>query len=75
MHPQQDGRFWVGVAPVAGRVSGTTLNAVAELAERHGSGRVRLTAQQKLLVLDVPQAEVAALADGLEEARPAERPE
>lgn len=66
VHPQQDGRFWVGVAPVAGRVSGTTLNAVAELAERHGSGRVRLSAQQKLLVLDVPQAEVAALADGLE---------
>ena len=67
VHPQQDGRFWVGVTPVAGRVSGATLYAVAELAERHGSGRVRLTAQQKLLVLDVPQAEVAALTDGLDE--------
>ena len=67
VHPQQDGRFWVGVTPVAGRVSGATLCAVAELAERHGSGRVRLTAQQKLLVLDVPQAEVAALTAGLEE--------
>ncbi|HET7278657.1 MAG TPA: nitrite/sulfite reductase [Dermatophilaceae bacterium] len=67
IHPQRDGRFWVGVAPVAGRVSGTTLYAVAELAERHGSGRVRLTAQQKLLVLDVPQREVAALAAGLAE--------
>jgi sulfite reductase (ferredoxin) len=66
VHPQQDGRFWVGVAPVAGRVSGTTLDAVAELARRHGSGRVRLTAQQKLLVLDVPRSEVADLTDGLE---------
>jgi sulfite reductase (ferredoxin) len=65
VHPQQDGRFWVGVAPVAGRVSGTTLYAVAELATRHGSGRVRLTAHQKLLVLDVPQREVATLTAGL----------
>ena len=55
VHAQQDGKFWVGVAPIAGRVSGTTLYAVAELASRHGSGRVRLTAHQKLLVLDVPQ--------------------
>jgi sulfite reductase (ferredoxin) len=67
VHPQQDGRFWVGVAPVAGRVSGTTQEAVAELATRHGSGRVRLTAQQKLLVLDVPQREVAPLTAALAE--------
>ena len=67
VHPQQDGRFWVGVAPVAGRVSGTTLHTVADLAQRHGSGRVRLTAQQKLLVLDVPREEVPALTAGLEQ--------
>jgi len=67
VHPQRDGRFWVGVAPIAGRVSGSTLYAVAELAERHGSGRVRLTAHQKLLVLDVPQGAVAALTAGLDE--------
>jgi sulfite reductase (ferredoxin) len=66
VHPQQDGSFWVGVAPIAGRVSGTTLYAVAELASRHGSGRVRLTAHQKLLVLDVPQEEVAALSAALD---------
>src|SRR6476646_7908223 len=67
VHAQRDGRFWVGVAPIAGRVSGTTLYAVAELASRHGSGRVRLTAHQKLLVLDVPEGEVAALTAGLDE--------
>jgi sulfite reductase (ferredoxin) len=66
VHPQKDGLFWVGVAPIAGRVSGTTLAAVADLADRHGSGRVRLTAQQKLLVLDVPQEQVQALTAGLE---------
>ena len=67
VHPQKDGSFWVGVAPVAGRVSGTTLYAVSELAARHGSGRVRLTAHQKILVLDVPQKQVDALTAALEE--------
>ncbi|MGO4341643.1 nitrite/sulfite reductase [Pedococcus sp. 2YAF34] len=66
VHAQKDGNVWVGVAPVAGRVSGTTLYAVAELAERHGSGRVRLTAHQKLLVLDVPPENADALQAGLD---------
>ncbi|MGV1007367.1 MAG: nitrite/sulfite reductase [Dermatophilaceae bacterium] len=66
VHPQHDGRFWVGVAPIAGRVSGTTLTAVADLAQRHASGRVRLTAHQKLLILDVAQGEVSALTDALD---------
>ena len=56
VHAQNDGLYWVGVAPVAGRVSGATLATVADIAERWGSGRVRLTAHQKLLVLDVPKA-------------------
>ncbi len=68
VHPQKDGRRWVGVAPVAGRVSGAVLTEVADLAERHGSGRVRLTVHQKLLVLDVPEDEVASLVAGLDAA-------
>ncbi|MCB0908996.1 MAG: nitrite/sulfite reductase [Nocardioidaceae bacterium] len=65
VHAQRDGRFYVGVAPLVGRVSGTTLSALADLAESVGSDRVRLTAQQKLLVLDVPADRVADLSDGL----------
>ncbi|WP_328451120.1 nitrite/sulfite reductase [Amycolatopsis sp. NBC_00438] len=61
VHPQVDGKFYVGAAPIAGRVSGGTLVAVAEAAERAGSHRVRLTPQQKLVVLDVPEAQVPAL--------------
>ncbi len=74
VHPQRDGNVWVGVAPLAGRVSGTTLTAVADLAERHGSGRVRLTAQQKLLVLDVRPEEAEDLVAGLEAAGLPARP-
>nr|WP_246061287.1 nitrite/sulfite reductase [Lapillicoccus jejuensis] len=67
VHKQKDGRVWVGVAPVAGRVSGTVLGRLADLATEHGSGRVRLTAQQKLLVLDVDPASVDQLVAGLAE--------
>jgi sulfite reductase (ferredoxin) len=69
VHPQRDGRCYVGAAPVVGRVSGTILAAVADLAESVGSTRIRLTPFQKLLVLDVPPERVAepvpALHDGL----------
>jgi len=68
VHEQKDGRFYVGAAPYAGRVSGTTLLEVARLAESVGSDRVRLTPQQKLLVLDVPREHVDALVDGLRRA-------
>ena len=61
VHKQKDGLNYVGVAPASGRVSGTTLVALADAAERAGSGRVRLTPQQKIVVLDVPDGEVDAL--------------
>jgi sulfite reductase (ferredoxin) len=61
VHRQRDGRNYVGVAPASGRVSGTTLVALADAAERAGSGRVRLTPQQKVVVLDVPDDAVDAL--------------
>ncbi|MPY84566.1 MAG: nitrite/sulfite reductase, partial [Actinophytocola sp.] len=61
VHRQKDGNFYVGAAPVAGRVSGTMLMGVAKAAERAGSSRVRLTPQQKLVVLDVAESEVEGL--------------
>jgi sulfite reductase (ferredoxin) len=61
VHRQREGRYYVGAAPIAGRVSGSTLVAVAKSVERTGSRQVRLTPQQKLVVLDVPEAEVPGL--------------
>jgi sulfite reductase (ferredoxin) len=51
----------IGVSPIAGRVSGTILQKVADLAEAAGSDRVRFTPYQKLIILDVPDSEVATL--------------
>ncbi|OBB86933.1 sulfite reductase [Mycobacterium colombiense] len=56
----------VGVASIAGRVSGTILTAVADLAERAGSDRIRLTPYQKLVILDVPDDKLDELIAGLE---------
>ncbi len=66
VYEQQDGNFYVGAAPTVGRVSGTILETVAELAERYGSGRIRLTAQQKFVILDVKEIDVVPLKEGLE---------
>ncbi|WP_144122338.1 nitrite/sulfite reductase [Catellatospora sichuanensis] len=67
VHRQRDGKFYVGAAAVAGRVSGTVLAQVADIAEAHGSGRVRLTPYQKLLVLDVAEDRVESLIAALDE--------
>ena len=61
VHRQRDGRNYVGVAPASGRVSGTTLVALADAAEAAGSQRVRLTPQQKIVVLDVADEQVDGL--------------
>ena len=61
VHPQQDGLYYVGFAPRVGRLDGELLAAIATLAERYGGGRVRTTAEQKMVILDVPEASVDAL--------------
>lgn len=56
----------VGVAPIAGRVSGTILTAVADLVARAGSDRIRFTPYQKLVILDIPDALLDDLIAGLD---------
>lgn len=58
----------MGVAPLVGRVSGTGLRQLADAAEASGSGRVRLTPQQKVVVLDVDPGRLDALLAGAERA-------
>ncbi len=67
VHRQADGRYFVGVAPVVGRVSGELLGRIADVVEAHGSGRVRTTPYQKLLVLDVAGSAVDDLVADLAE--------
>ena len=66
VHEQKDGRFYVGATPVVGRVSGAVLAGLADAMERAGSGRVRLTPHQKLVVLDVEPDRVDQLVADLD---------
>ncbi|QEV20981.1 nitrite/sulfite reductase [Streptomyces alboniger] len=66
VHRQKDGRFYVGFAPRVGRVDGATLTKIAEVAEAHGSRRLRTTAEQKMIVLDIEQEQVDSLVSALE---------
>jgi sulfite reductase (ferredoxin) len=66
VHRQVDGRYYVGVAPSVGRLSGTLLADLADVAEAHGSHRIRTTPHQKLLVLDVPEDRVESLVAALD---------
>ncbi|MER6986078.1 nitrite/sulfite reductase [Micrococcus luteus] len=67
VHEQKDGRFYIGAAPTVGRSSGTTLTALADLLEAHGSTRLRTTPHQKIVVLDVERDRVDAVVAGLKE--------
>ncbi|OEJ34316.1 nitrite/sulfite reductase [Streptomyces subrutilus] len=66
VHQQQDGRFYVGFAPRVGRVDGATLTKIADIAEQHGSGRLRTTAEQKMIVLDIEADRVDSVVAALE---------
>lgn len=58
VHEQKDGKFYIGLSAPAGRVSGTSLIALADLVEKHGSTRLRTTPHQKIIALDIPQENV-----------------
>jgi sulfite reductase (ferredoxin) len=58
---QKDGLHFVGFSAVAGRINGSSLVKLAEIAEAHGSRRLRTTPLQKILVLDVPPDRVSSL--------------
>jgi sulfite reductase (ferredoxin) len=60
----RDGTSAVGFAPRVGRVSGSLLREIAELSDRFGSGQVRTTTEQKMIIMGVTDVDglVAGLA-------------
>jgi sulfite reductase (ferredoxin) len=66
VHPQHDGKVYVGVAPTVGRVSGTLLVRLADLIERYGVAGARLTPYQKIVLVGVDPAVLDDLLDDLD---------
>ncbi|WP_138734775.1 nitrite/sulfite reductase [Modestobacter excelsi] len=64
---QKDGANAVGFALRTGRITGSLLTRIADLAAEYGTqgGRIRTTTQQKLVILDVPDERVEDLVEAL----------
>ena len=64
VHDQKDVRNFVGLNVLVGRMGASDVLDLADLAEEYGSGEVRLSQRQNVIVTDVPDA---ALDDFLDE--------
>lgn len=62
---RQEGLSYVGVTIPVGQLSPTQMLKLADLADEHGCGEVRLTVWQNLIIPGVPNDEVLALKKGL----------
>ncbi len=53
----------IGFLVPVGRITTTQMRGVADLAERYGTGDIRLTVQQNLLIPNIPDDRIGALTD------------
>lgn len=74
VHEQKDGKFYVGIAPTAGRVSGTLLLQLADLIEEYSVAGARLTPYQKIVLIGVDGDRVEELVTRLDEIGLSARP-
>jgi sulfite reductase (ferredoxin) len=58
---RQAGLSSVGASVLRGRISGSQLHQLAELADHYGSGELRTTIMQNILIVNVPNEKTAAL--------------
>ncbi len=60
---QQAGLNYVGLAVPVGRMTSEQMLRVAEVAESYGSGQLRLTVGQNVIIPNVPDAKIGALTE------------
>ncbi|MBO4247425.1 ferredoxin--nitrite reductase [Halomicrobium sp. IBSBa] len=63
VHEQPDGNYYVGLNVLVGRMGVDDVYELAELAEEYGSGEVRLTQRQNVIVTDVDSDRLDAFLD------------
>ena len=67
IHPQHEGwLYYVGLSMIGGRTSGDDLKRLADLADRYGSGRLRTTNTQNIILLDIPEWNLKQLSNELD---------
>jgi ferredoxin-nitrite reductase len=70
IHPQKhrasDGGpqlYYAGMLVPVGRITSAQLRGVADLADRHGNGDIRITPGQNIIIANIPEGHIGALAD------------
>lgn len=58
-YKQSDGRNYIGIVIPVGRMPADTVMAIAELADQFGTGEIRLTAWQNLIIPHIPDEKLA----------------
>ena len=67
VHPQkQAGLFYVGACVLRGRIIPAQMRAAADLADSYGSGELRTTNTQNLVLINVPREKTQAVVQWLE---------
>ena len=59
----QDKLHYVGCLVPVGRITTAQLRQVADVAERYGNGDIRVTVAQNLVITNIPESRIGALAD------------
>ncbi len=60
IHQQKDGKHYIGVLTPVGRVSVPQMLALADIADEFGSGEIRLTVWQNLIIPGIPEEKLQA---------------
>ncbi|QDT17600.1 NirA family protein [Alienimonas californiensis] len=67
IHPQrQKGKNWIGVVLPVGRMTCEQVRGLADVADRYGSGKIRLTVWQNLILPDVAEENLDAAQAAIE---------
>ena len=58
VHEQRDGNYYVGLNVLVGRMGADDTLELAALAEEYGSGEIRISQRQNVMITDVPEADL-----------------
>ena len=61
VHEQADGNYYVGLNVLVGRMGAKDLLELSQVADEHGSGEIRITQRQNVLLTDVPESSLDGL--------------
>lgn len=64
---KQEGLYYVGVVLSVGKLTTSQMQGLANIADEFGSGTIRLTVWQNLLISDIPEHHIESVKERLEE--------